>query len=253
MSRCCGFIQARMSSSRYPGKVLEELGGRPMIIFMVERVRRSKLLDDVVVVTSTDSSDDPLVETLEREAVPYFRGNLQNVLQRYTDAANAFDAAEVVRLTGDCPLIDPAVIDAVVNARRSQNADYASNIDPPTFPDGLDVECCTAEALFHAAKHATTALFREHVTLWMRDPSSAMRRVNISAPVDCSKLRLTVDYPDDLEAVRSVVRQMRSGAETFDLFDILRCVFEHPEITGLNHHPRNEGLAESLATSVVVG
>lgn len=241
MSRCFAFIQARMSSSRFPGKVLELLGGVPSIEYMVRRARRSDVLDDVVVVTSTDPSDDPLVEVLERAGMSVFRGDLHDVLRRFSDAARTFDVQEIVRLTGDCPLIDPEVIDAVVRLRRANDADYASNIDPPTYPDGLDCECFTRAALESADRLASTAPEREHVTLWMRSDAASLRRVNHRCLIDASQLRLTVDYPDDLSAVRRVVAELGSD-DRFGVYDLLRVLDRQREILELNQHLRNEAL-----------
>lgn len=235
-----------MSSSRFPGKVLEDLGGLPMIVFMARRARRATTLDDVVVVTSTDASDDPMAGVLAHHGVPYFRGDLQDVLKRFADAAAAHEATEVVRLTGDCPLIDPSVIDEVVTARRTTGADYSSNIDPPTYPDGVDVEAFTRHALERAHAEARLNSEREHVTPWMRTAGAGLKRVNCRALADFSALRLTVDYPDDLQVVRTVVGQL--GADRpFDLFDVLRCLSGDPSVLKVNKHERNEGFAASLA------
>lgn len=244
MSGTIAFIQARMSSSRFAGKVIEPLAGVPMIVYMARRARLARLLDQVVVVTSVDSSDNPLAAAAERASLPVFRGSLNDVLGRFAAAATAFDAQEIVRLTGDCPLIDPAVIDAVVAARRSHGSDYASNVDPPTYPDGLDVECFSRAALELAHRQATLPSQREHVTLWMRSQASPLTRVNISAIADFSHLRLTVDHADDLEAVRQVVAQTPSGL-TLDLFEMLRILSARPDILGSNPHARNEGLLKS--------
>lgn len=246
MSKTVALIQARMSSSRFPGKVLETLEDVPLIVYMARRAARARRVDEAIVVTSTDASDDPLTEALHQASVPVFRGNLADVLQRYADAAQACAADTIVRLTGDCPLIDPDVIDAVVATRERAGADYASNVDPPTFPDGLDVECFTREALERAQQQATRGPEREHVTLWMRDPASGLARANHRAASDLSQLRLTVDYPDDLRAVRRIVAALHDRA-TFDLHDILRVLAAHPEILAMNPHARNEGLASSLA------
>lgn len=245
MTNTVALVQARMSSSRFQGKVLEPLNGVPMIVFMIERARRARLLNDVVVVTSTDPSDDPLVSTLEKHRIPLFRGDLADVLARYKHAADHFKATEVVRLTGDCPLVDPEIVDEVLRARAGANADYASNIDPPTFPDGFDVECFSKHALDRAFNEASSAAEREHVTLWMRSDKANLRRCNVRAPADLSHLRLTVDYPNDLEAVRSVVAAC--GRPDCDLFDVLRALHRNPQIVQMNQHPRNEGLAKSLA------
>jgi spore coat polysaccharide biosynthesis protein SpsF (cytidylyltransferase family) len=242
------FIQARMSSSRFPGKVLESLGGLPMIVFMWNRAHRATTLDDVVVVTSTDSSDDPLADVLRLHRIPCFRGELHDVLGRYGAAAAEHRATEVVRLTGDCPLIDPSIIDRVLHARREADADYASNVVPPTFPDGLDVECCKREVLDRAVQEAREAPEREHVTLWMRNEKLGFNRVNVKSVVDCSALRLTVDYPDDLQAVRQLVALVERPPDQFDLFDMLRVLASAPEILNMNSHARNEGLAKSIET-----
>lgn len=242
MSRCVAFIQARVSSSRFPGKVLEPIAGTPSIAYMVRRARRSRTIDEVVVVTSTDPSDDALVDTLKASGIPFFRGDLHDVLRRFAGAAHAFDAREVIRLTGDCPLIDPDVVDAVVQLRREHSADYSSNIDPPTYPDGLDCECFTREALDAADRLASAGPDREHVTLWMRTSDASLRRVNHRCIVDGSHLRLTVDYPDDLQAVRSLVDEMGSD-DRFGVFDLLAALDRRRDILTLNPHARNEALA----------
>jgi spore coat polysaccharide biosynthesis protein SpsF len=243
------FIQARMSSSRFPGKVLAPLADQPMIVFMVERARRARRVDEVVVVTSTDSSDDALAEVLARHSIPCFRGDLADVLKRFHDAAVRYDATHIVRLTGDCPLVDPALVDTVLEARAQSGADYASNIDPPSFPDGFDVECCTRPTLMRAFEEARAQPEREHVTLWMRSAQAALKRKNVHAIGDFSSIRLTVDYPDDLLAVRRVVESCQRVRRNFDLFDVLRALSETPEIMQLNPHMRNEALAKLVTTS----
>jgi spore coat polysaccharide biosynthesis protein SpsF len=238
-------IQARMSSTRFPGKVLEALNGVPMIVFMVERVRAAARLDKLVVVTSTDASDDALCAALTAHAIDFFRGELDDVLARFTRAAERFDARHVVRLTGDCPLVDPNIVDTVVATHLRDGADYTSNVDPPSYPDGLDVECFSSAVLRRAFEEASAPAEREHVTLWMRSEAAALRRSNVAGIADLSHLRLTVDYPDDLVAVRRVVE--RCGPKC-DLFDMLRCLAASPDIVELNRHGRNEGLLKSLGS-----
>jgi spore coat polysaccharide biosynthesis protein SpsF (cytidylyltransferase family) len=217
------------------------------IDFMVNRVRRARLVDEVVVITSTDTSDDGLASHLALSAIPSFRGDLHDVLQRYVNAATAYPADEYVRLTGDCPLIDPEVLDCVIAMRRTGGADYASNIEPPSYPDGLDCECFAHSTLMRAHAAAKPGPEREHVTLWMRSDAAGLKRVNHRAPCDASMMRLTVDYPDDLAAVRRVV-ELLAPNPSFDFFDILRVIAQHGEITALNpHHLRNEALANPLA------
>jgi spore coat polysaccharide biosynthesis protein SpsF len=246
MKRTVALIQARMSSTRFPGKVLEPLAGKPSIVYMVERAGRAKSLDAVVVVTSTDASDDPLAAALAAHGVACFRGDLHDVLARYHAAAEQCGAATVVRLTGDCPLIDPTLIDTVVAARVANGADYASNVDPPTFPDGFDIECFSIEALRRAFAEASAPAEREHVTPWMRS-GAGLRRVNVRGLADLSHLRMTVDYVDDLAVVRRVVEYCSRRDPHFDLYDVLRCLAASPELLELNRHARNEGLTKPAA------
>jgi spore coat polysaccharide biosynthesis protein SpsF (cytidylyltransferase family) len=245
MIEATAFIQARCSSSRFPHKVVAPLGGTTLIEFMVARVRRARRIGQVVVITSTEASDDPLVEVLERAGIPYHRGSLQDVLGRFVSASQQYPAAAYVRLTGDCPLVDPQLIDALMAGLEESAAQYASNVDPPTFPDGLDIECFLADTLAQTHRMAQRGPEREHVTLWMRSDAAGLRRWNLRAPCDMSAIRLTVDYPDDLRVVRHVVDRLASPVEA-DLYDCLRELGAMPELLTTNSHPRNEGLDISL-------
>lgn len=240
-------IQARMSSNRFPGKVLADLAGRPLIAFMVERARRATTLSDVAVITSTDPSDHPIAVAARTHGFKLFRGDLHDVLQRYDAAARHFMATKVVRLTGDCPLVDPVIIDAVVRAQTEGHVDYSSNTDPPTFADGMDVECFTREALARACAEARQPAEREHVTLWMRSDASPLRRANVTALLDGSRIRLTVDYPDDLEMLRRLVSRIGRHWLEIDYYDLLRCLDAGRDLMSVNRHARNEGLAISLS------
>lgn len=246
--RTVAFIQARMSSSRFPGKVLADLGGQPMIVHMLARVASARLVDETVVLTSTDPSDDPLARALADRGQACHRGALDDVLGRFGSAAAAHPGDVYVRLTGDCPLIDPAVIDQVLALRAATGAEYCSNVAPPTYPDGLDVECFTAHALQRALAAADRPALREHVTLWMRDAAAGLSCANLAAPVDASHLRLTVDYPDDLAVVRQIVAAEQAAPSPFDFFDLLRVLDRDPDLRARNPHSRNEGLAMSLTT-----
>jgi spore coat polysaccharide biosynthesis protein SpsF (cytidylyltransferase family) len=231
-------IQARMSSRRFPGKVLAPLLGQPMLGLMLDRVRRAANLDEVVVATSCGSEDTPIADVANACGVPAIRGSLDDVLGRFVTAAETCNADIVVRLTGDCPVIDPAVIDAVIDLRARTGSDYASNTEPPTYPDGMDCEVFTARALFRAAEQATREHEREHVTPWMRDPKSPLARANLALPFDLSHLRLTVDHADDLQAIEALLDPIGSGA---DLFDMLREIARRPGLVDINRHTRNEG------------
>ncbi|MFC1513032.1 cytidylyltransferase domain-containing protein [Thermodesulfobacteriota bacterium] len=241
-------VQARMSSTRFPGKVLETLCGMPMIIFMLQRVRMAKHLDKVILATSTDSSDDVLAEVVRAAGFQSFRGDLGDVLSRFYQAAKESNAKTVVRLTGDCPLMDGDIIDTVVESVFSAGVDYASNVAPPTYPDGLDVEAFSFDALQRAWREAQFPSEREHVTPYLRR-SDLFRTVNVQGQFDCSHLRWTVDYPDDFMFVRQLL--MCAGVDNpvmGDRFDFMRALARYPELLMLNRHGRNEGYEKSLAS-----
>ena len=251
MNRNVAIIQARMSSSRFPGKVLESLLGQPLILFMIERVRRASCIDDVVVATSTDRSDDPLAAVLREAGVEVHRGPLNDVLERFVGAARACDARRVVRLTGDCPLIEPDLIDAVVALLGEKGVDYASNTAPPRWPDGLDVEVMTIEALETAAREATLVSEREHVTPFLRNNVQRFRQASLASVIDLSALRWTVDHPDDLVFIRELLVAVGTcDATAFDRFDLLRAIEAQPSLLAINRHERNEGYAESIAREI---
>ena len=199
-------VQARMGSSRLPGKVLRPIADRPMIHWVLTRAGRAHSLDRVVLATSDHPRDDALAAYVRELGYAVARGSECDVLDRFARAAKAHDAQVVVRITADCPLIDPDIIDAVVELRARDGADYASNTDPATFPDGLDVEVFTAASLKRAADAATRPFDREHVTPFLRrDPfrCAALRHDN-----DLSGLRWTVDEAADLAVIDRLARAM---------------------------------------------
>jgi spore coat polysaccharide biosynthesis protein SpsF len=243
--RTLAVVQARMSSGRLPGKVLAPIAGRPGILFMYERLLRARRLDGICLATSVDSSDDPLAEAARGAGMPVFRGSLDDVLDRFVGAARLHGSEIVVRLTGDCPLIDPDLVDGVVALLDEEGYDYVSNANPPTFPDGLDAEAVRMEALESAGAEASFGSEREHVTLFIRNRPERFRCGNLRSPLDLSALRWTVDYQDDLELVRQLVGGVKGDPILADRFDFLRAYDELG--LGKAAHPRNEGLAASLA------
>jgi spore coat polysaccharide biosynthesis protein SpsF len=219
-----------MKSSRLPGKVLEPILGEPMIGRQIERLRRAEGIDTLVVATSTDPSDDPLVAYLMSIAVPVVRGPLDDVLARFILVLDAFPAEVVVRLTADCPLASPVIIDEVIDAFAQSDADYVSNTLEPTFPDGLDVEVVRSSALAWVAANSTDPHEHEHVTLGVYRRPARFRCLNVRGEVDLSNLRWTVDEPDDLSFVRSIYDELYPDNQAFDLDDVLSLLERQPEL-----------------------
>jgi len=223
-------LQARMSSSRLPGKVLKPLLGQPMILRQIERLRRCRELDRIVVATSEDPSDEVLAETLAGAGVEVVRGPLDDVLGRFLKAVEVLGLeGDLVRLTADCPLADPTVIDACVALRREGGLDYASNGQVRTFPRGLDVEVFTVEALRRAAAEATSAYDREHVTPWLYRPEAPFRRGDLVQAPDRSEFRWTVDLPGDFAFVERVYAALYPGNPAFTSADVLALPFARRE------------------------
>lgn len=243
-------LQARTSSSRLPGKVLLPIIGQPMILQQVDRLARCETLDRLVVATSRDESDDILAAHLTAEGVSVHRGPLDDVLARFAGALGALapEAEHVVRLTGDCPLVDPAVVDATVRLHLAEGADYTSNCAVPTFPDGLDVEVLRTTALRAADAEARLHSEREHVTPFVRSRPERFRQAELRAHVDRSHLRLTVDTPADLALVRAVYEALHPRDPAFGLDAVLALLDARPDLVALNADAtRNEGYADSLA------
>ncbi|MBS0296619.1 MAG: glycosyltransferase family protein [Proteobacteria bacterium] len=223
-----GMLQARMSSTRLPGKVMRDLLGRPMIDRQIERLRRAESLDRLVVATSDDASDDPLAEHLEREGVDVFRGPLTDVLARFSGALERFGPAEhVVRLTADCPLADWRVLDQVVRLHLAEGNDYTSNDLVRTFPHGLDVEIVRAEALQTAASEAVDPAEREHVTPFVYNRPDRFKLGCLTQAVDRSAERWTVDTPNDFAFVQRVYERLYPANPAFTSEDVLALDCRH--------------------------
>lgn len=236
-------LQARCSSTRFPGKVLAPLRQQPMILRQIERLRRTGSLDLLVVATSVDSSDDPLVEVLDAAGVEVRRGPLDDVVGRFAGVVDEFGADHIVRLTADCPLTDPEVIDRVVREHLASGADYTSNVLPPTFPDGLDVEVFSREAFARLLALPLTPREREHVTLGLHGRPDDFVLRNVAQDPDRSELRWTVDVPDDLVFVEAVYDRLYDESPGFAQAEILELLARHPELVRSERHvARNAGL-----------
>ncbi len=221
-------LQARMSSTRLPGKVMKPLAGRPMIERQLERLRRCETLERVVVATSDDPSDDGLAAHLDTIGVPVFRGSLTDVLARYLGAAHAFGIhGQMVRLTADCPLADPGVIDDCVRLHRKLGVDYVSNGRRRTYPHGLDVESFGLDALEIAGRESTDPYDHEHVTPFIYRHPERFTLGELVQEKDESHLRWTVDTPEDFAFVERVYAALYPTKPDFTSDDVRALPFAH--------------------------
>jgi len=247
MIRVGAIVQARMSSVRLPGKVLCEVSGRPLLAFLLERVACSKMIGKVVLATSEDRQDDPVAFCAESLGFSVYRGSLEDVLDRFYQTATAHGLEHVVRITGDCPLIDPEICDRLIDLYFSGNFDYARTA--PSFAEGLDCEILSYEALSKAHAQAKLRSEREHVTLYVRNHPEMFRAVELVNASDEGHYRVTVDNPEDLEVMRELVTHFVGlrGALTVSWPQVRAFLDKHPGTARKNSHlERNEGLKKSL-------
>ena len=241
LPRILTVVQARMGSSRLPGKVLLPLVGRPLLVRMVERVQRAQLAGTVAVATTTDAADDAVAECCAAHGLECFRGDALDLLDRHYQAARHYDADVVLKTPSDCPLIDPEIIDEVVGyyLHYVDRYDFVSNLHPATFPDGNDVEVMPFGALETAWREARRPLEREHTTpfLWENPDRFRLGNVAWSTGQDHSMShRWTIDYPEDYDFIKAVYEALHPRNPAFGLDDILTLLAERPDIAGLNAH-----------------
>ncbi len=241
--RTVAIIQARMNSSRLPGKVLQDIAGQPMLMRVLERARRAKTVDDVIVATTTDPSDDPIEAVCRERGYRIYRGSMFDVLDRYYGAARLAQADVIVRVTADCPVIDPAVIDQVVEAFHTQNADFACNRLPPpwkrTWPIGLDTEVCSFAGLERAWKEAVLPYEREHVMPFFYGVEGRFKVVVVDHDPDYGTLRWTVDTPQDLQLLREIFSRF-NGRSDFTWLDVLHLFEREPQLLEINAGVRHK-------------
>ncbi|HEC34795.1 MAG TPA: acylneuraminate cytidylyltransferase [Chloroflexi bacterium] len=234
-------IQAHMGSTRLPGKVLKDLAGEPMLARVVDRTRRTQTLDEVVVATTVQPADEAIVHLCAERGRPCFRGSEEDVLDRYYQAAVAHQADVVVRITSDCPLIEPEIVDRVVREflERQPEVDYACNTLPRrTFPRGLDTEVMRFDVLEQAWREDDNPAWREHVTPYIRRHPDLFHIHGVVNEVDYSHMRWTVDTPKDLAFVRRIYDHFGHGR--FSWREVLVALEEHPEWLEINRHVRQK-------------
>lgn len=233
-------VQARMGSTRLPGKVMLPLVGKPLLLRMVERVRAAELSGTVVVAISTNPEDDVLEDLCQAEDLPVYRGDPQDVLDRHYQVGKAYGATTVIKIPSDVPLIDPRVIDKVIATYIDHlgDFDFVSNLHPASYPDGNDVEIMTMPALEIAWREARRPLEREHTTPFFWENPQRFRLGNVAweTGLDYSMShRWTIDYPEDYTFINAIYEALYSADRHFSLEDILSFLATHPDVATINH------------------
>jgi len=240
-------IQARLSSTRLPSKVLMNLNGSPLVHWLCQQVRKSALANNFIVATSNSPSDEPLENWCKNNNVECYRGDLNNVLDRYYHSALKYNADVVVRLTGDSPLIDPKLIDKIVKFYLQHDYDYVSNGPIMTYPDGMGVEVFTFDSLEQAYKNAKLPSEKEHVTPYIYNNENKFKLFNILSSEDFSWLRITIDEPEDLIVCSKILSYLEDECLNISLENIQKILKKHPQLANDNSHIKpNEGYIASL-------
>ncbi len=235
-----------MTSTRLPGKVLMEVMGRPLLSYQIERLRFSKRIDNIIIATTTNKEDDPIVELAQKEDLNFYRGSEDDVLDRYYQAAKKYNASHIMRLTADCPLSDPEICDSIANAYFENGVDYIRTGE--SFAEGLDCEIIGFRALTRAWLEAKLKAEREHVTLYVRNYPELFKAMVKENETDDSRYRITVDEEEDFLVVKTILENLyKENDSYFTVREIKSYLDDHPEVYRLNSHAiRNEGLLKYL-------
>jgi len=239
-------IQARMTSTRFPGKVLTKVMGRPLLSYQIERLCLSKMIDKIIIATTVNKEDDPIVRLCQKDGFDFYRGSEDDVLDRYYQSAKKYNSAHIMRLTADCPLIDPDICDRIANVYFESDVEYIRTGE--TFAEGLDCEIIGFKALAKAWLEAKLKAEREHVTLYLRNHPEVFKATVKENETDDSRYRLTVDEERDFLVVKAILENLYKGNDNyFTVREIKSYLDSHPEVYRLNSDIiRNEGLLKSL-------
>lgn len=232
--KIAAIIQARMASTRLPEKVLKDIAGKPMLWHIINRLKFSKKIDEIILAIPNSKESDKLEKFSEDNKVNYFRGSEEDVLSRYYETAKKFKVDVIIRITADCPLIDPEIIDKVIEKHLESGADYTSNLLKRTFPKGLDIEVFSFSALEKSFEETKKRADREHVTLYIREQPRKFKRVNIENDKDISFMRWTVDEKEDLEFVREIYKRLYRGGRIFLTKEIVELLEKEPKLLEIN-------------------
>ena len=240
--RIVATIEARMTSSRFPGKVLMEACGKPMLHHMIERLQRVPSLDGIVVATTGNDADVPIVNLAQRMGVGFFQGSEYDVLLRVLHSAWAYDIDVIVEMTGDCPLIDPVVVEDCIRGYQVSGVDYVSNVLERTYPRGMDTQVFATEVLADVADRTVDPEDHEHVSIFIYSHPEIYSLKNMPGPPELTNpgLGLTLDTPEDLELIRRIFETLYPDNPNFTLADILAVLRDNPTLTELNAHVRRK-------------
>jgi len=246
-------IQARVVSTRLPRKVLLDLGGKTVLERVVERVGKSKMVDEVLVATTINVEDLAIIKLCAKEKIRVFVGSNEDVLDRYFQAANLLQPKAVVRITADCPLIDPKIIDLVVKSHLKSGADYTANTLELSYPDGQDVEVFSFEALETSWKNARLASEREHVTMFIKNHPKKFKLNNVANKIDYSAQRWTLDNAEDYKLLKKIYEALYKKNHYFPMEQTIDFLDKNSQLQKINRHiSRNEGLQKSLQSDKIV-
>lgn len=235
-------IQARMTSTRLPGKVMREVLGKPLLQIQLERLVHAGNVDEIIVATTTNDTDRPIVELCNSLSIPIFRGSEEDVLERYYQAATEYNVDIVIRITSDCPVIDPRVVEQVIDyyLANQDSVDYVSNTGVRTYPRGMDTEVFSRQVLEQAYRYATKAPEREHVTLYIYRHPELFKLGNYPYWRDVSHHRWTVDTLEDFELIKRIIDHLYPKDPLFSLEDTLELLDRYPEWVLINQHVKQK-------------
>jgi len=240
--RIVATIEARMTSTRLPGKVLLKIGGKPALEYMIKRIEQSKLIDEIVVATTTKDSDLPIIDLCARVGCKHFRGSEQDVLLRVLDAAKSVGADIIVELTGDCPFIDPEIIDKLIELYFSRDYDYASNVVERSFPDGFDTQVFSVKSLERVSEMTDDPIDRVHVSCYFYKNPHKFKLANLTAPEELTwpDLRLTLDEEADYHLLKLIAEKLEHHKGMFSALDVISLLKQEPYLIKINKHVKTK-------------
>lgn len=237
-------IQARMGSTRLPGKIMKKVNNKPLLEYQLERIKRSKVINNIIIATTNDGSERPIVELANKMGIDIFKGSESNVLERYYLASKEYRSDIVVRITSDCPIIDPAIIDSVIKLYLENNYDYVSNTQVRTFPRGMDTEVFSFACLEKAYQNAEAEYEKEHVTPYLYLNPKLFSVGQYTSTENNSLYRLTVDTREDFELISIILSNLYPENHHFSLQDVLQLMKNCPELIHINKHVEQKKLKE---------